>query len=82
MLATEVTWKDKGAVNVQVSLKALVSVVPQTPAGRQKLEEDLAHIGCVGLLNKPWSLKDEGLVKELRLGVPNQFDLTMKGKPK
>ena len=30
MLAGEITRKDKGAVNVQVSLKALVLVVPQT----------------------------------------------------
>ena len=82
MTAGEIGRKDKGAVNIQISLKALVSVVPQTPMGRREMEEDLESIGCAGLLNKPWSLKDEGLVKELVLEVPNQFDLTVRGKPK
>ena len=77
----EIRWKDKRAVNVQVSLKALVLVVLQTLGGRRKLEEDLERIGCAGLLNKPWSLKDKGLVRELLLGVSNQFDLTVRGKP-
>ena len=80
-MAKEIKRKDKGAVNVQISLKALVPVVPQTPMGRRELEEDLEHIECVDLLNKSWSLKDEGLVKELVQGVPNQFDLIVRGKP-
>ena len=45
------------------------------------MEEDVECIRCVSLLNKPWSLKDEGLVRELLLGVPNQFDFTMRDKP-
>ena len=67
----EIGWKDKGSVNVQISLKALVPVVPKTPTARQKLEEDLERIGCAGLLNKPWNVKDEGLVRELVKGAPN-----------
>ena len=81
MMAGEIGRKDKGAVNVQISLKALVPVVPQTPTGRRELEEDLERIGCADLLNKPWGLKDEGLVKELVHGAPNQFDLTIRSKP-
>ena len=61
--------------------KSLRPVVPQTLAGRLEMEEDLECIKCTGLLNKPWSLKDEGLVQELLLGVPNQFDLIVSGKP-
>ena len=57
-------------------------VVPKTPTGRQELEEDLERIGCADLLNRPWSLKDEGLFKELVLKAPNQFDFTVRGKPK
>ena len=81
MMAGEIGRRDKGAVNVQISLKALVPLVLQTLTGRRELEEDLERIRCVGLLNKPWSLKDEGLVKELVLEAPNQFDLTIRGKP-
>ena len=77
----EIGRKDKGAVNVQISLKALVSVVPKTPTVRQELEEDLDRIGCVGLLNKLWNVKDEGLVRDLVKGAPNQFDHTIWCKP-
>ena len=79
-MAGEIGRKDKGAVNVQISLKALVSVVPKTPIARRELE-DLERIGCAGLLNKPWNIKDEGLVRVLVQGAPNQFDLTVRGKP-
>ena len=80
-MAREIGKKDKGLVNVQISLKALVPVVPKTPTVRQKLEEDLERIGCAGLLNKPWNIKDEGLVRKLVQGAPNQFNLTIRGKP-
>ena len=79
-MAREIGRKDKGAVNIQISLKALVPVVPKTPTARQELEEDLERIGCAGLLNKPWNTKDEGLVRELIEGAPNQFDHTVWGK--
>ena len=81
MMAGEIGRKDKGAVNVQISLKALVPVVPKTPIARRELEEDLDGIGCAGLLNKLWNIKDEGLVRELIQGALNQFDLTVRGKP-
>ena len=80
-MAGEIRQKDKGAVNVQISLKVLVSVVSKTPIARRDLEEDLDHIGCTGLLNKPWSIKDKSLVRELVQGAPNQFDLTVRDKP-
>ena len=73
----EIQRKEKGSVNVQVSLKAMVPVIPKTPTARRELEEDLMRIGCVGLLNKPWNIKDEGLVRELVEGAPNQFDHTV-----
>ena len=77
----EIGRKDKGSVNVQISLKALVPVVPMTPTARQELEEDLERIGCAGLLNKPWNVKDKGLVRELVEGAPSQFNHTIRCKP-
>ena len=70
-MAGEIGRKDKGYVNVQISFKALVPVVPKTPTARRELEENLERIGCADLLNKPWSIKDEGLVRELVEGAPN-----------
>ena len=80
-MAEEIGRKDKGCVNVQISLKALVPVVPKTPTTRRELEEDLERFGCTDLLNKPWNIKDEGLVRELVEGAPNQFDHTVRDKP-
>ena len=80
-VAGDIGRKEKGSVNVQVSLKAMVPVIPKTPIARRELEEDLTRIGCVGLLNKPWNIKDEGLVRELVEGVSNQFDHTVRCKP-
>ena len=77
----EIGRKEKGSVNVQVSLKAMVLVIPKTPIARRELEEDLTRIGCVGLLNKPSNIKDKGLVRELVEGAPNQFDHTIRCKP-
>ena len=77
----EIGRKDKGSVNVRISFKALVPVLPKTPTARRELEEDLERIGCAGLLNKPWNVEDEGLVRELVEGAPNQFDHTVRCSP-
>ena len=66
----EIRRKDKGSVKA-LSLKALIPVVPKTLTARWELEEDLERIRCTGLLNKPWNVKDEGLVRELVKGAPN-----------
>ena len=76
-MAGEIGRKEKGSVNVQISLKVLVLVIPKTLTARRELEEDLTRIGCAGLLNKPWNIKDEGMVRELVEGAPNQFDHTV-----
>ena len=76
----EIGRKEKGSVNVQVSLKAMVPVILETPIERRELEEDLTKIGCIGLLNKSWNIKDKGLVRELVEGAPNQFDHTVRCK--
>ena len=77
-MAGEIRRKEKGSVNVQISLKALVPVIPKTPTARRKLEEDLTRIECAGLLKKLWNIKDEGMVRELVEGAPNQFDHTVR----
>ena len=76
----EIGRKEKGSINVQVSFKAMVPVIPKTPTAKRELKEDLTRIGCIGLLNKLWNIKDEGLVRELVEGAPNQFDHTVRCK--
>ena len=80
-MVREIRRKEKGSVNVQISLKALVPVISKTSTARWELEEDLTRIECASLLNKPWNIKDEGMVRELVEGAPNQFDHTVRCKP-
>ena len=56
-------------VKTPLTLRSVVPVIPKEPGERAHLEEDLTRIKCIGLLSKPWSVKDEGMVREL-IGSP------------
>ena len=60
-----------------LTLRSVVSAIPKEPGERAYLEEDLTRIRCIGLLSKPWSVKDEGMVRELTTGAPNQYEGTV-----
>ena len=62
-------------------LRSVVLAILKEPGERAYLEEDLARIGCIGLLNKPWTVKDERMVRELILGAPNQYEGTVQARP-
>ena len=53
------------------TLRSVVPAIPKKPGERAYLEEDLTRIRCVGLMSKPWSVKDERMVQELVTGAPN-----------
>ena len=63
-------------------LRSVVLAIPKELGERVYLEEDLTRIGCIGLLSKPWSVKDEGMVRELTTGAPNQYEGTVRARPK
>jgi len=46
----------------------------------KQLEEDLAKIGRIGLLQRPWNLRSDEMVQELIVGVLNQYELTVRGQ--
>ena len=58
-------------VKTPLTLRSIVSAIPKEPGERAHLEEDLTRIGCIGLLSKPWLVKDERMVRELTTGAPN-----------
>ena len=60
-----------------LTLRSLVPAIPKELGERAYLEEDLTRIGCIGLLRKPWSVKDERMVRELTTGAPNQYEGTV-----
>ena len=61
-------------------LRSVVSTIPKERGKRAYLEEDLTRIRCIGLLSKPWSVKDEGMVRELTTGAPNQYEGTVQAR--
>ena len=62
-------------------LRSVVLAIPKEPGERAYLEEDLTRIGCIGLLNKPWTVKEEKMVRELIVGAPNQYEGTVQARP-
>ena len=62
-------------------LRLVVPAIPKEPGERAYLEEDLTRIGCIGLLNKPWTVKEEKMVRELIIGAPNQYEGTVRARP-
>ena len=48
---------------VHVSLRHVTPVVPEDEGERVMLKSDLYGIGCVGLLERPWNLKNEEFVQ-------------------
>ena len=62
-------------------LRSVVPAIPKELGERAYLEEDLTRIGCIGLLNKPWMVKEEKMVRELIVGAPNQYKGTIRARP-
>ena len=68
-------------VKTPLTLRSVVPAIPKEPGERAHLEEDLNRIGCIGLLSKPWAVKDERMVRELTKGAPNQYEGTVRAQP-
>ena len=64
-----------------ITLCSVVPIIPWELEEHAHLEEDLTRIGCIGLISKPWMVKDEKMVRQAITGAPNQFNLTICGKP-
>jgi hypothetical protein len=64
-----------------VKLWKVVPDVPQNEMERGELLEDFQTMGCSGLLEKPWSFKDDRIVRELLDGVSNEFDNSIRATP-
>ena len=62
-------------------LRSVVPAIPKEPGEKAYLEEDLTRIRCIGLLSKPWTVKDEKMVRELIVGAPNQYEGTVRARP-
>ena len=67
-----------------MSLRNVAPVIPDGEAERTMLEQDLEGMGCVGLLRRPWNIKNEDfvwefiMIREKQAKRSNIFDSTMR----
>ena len=64
-----------------MALKTVVPGVLSSMKDRELLEKDLSQIGCHGLMEKPWNLKQEEMVVELMDKKDNWWVGTMRQAP-
>ena len=80
----EMAPKQRG---VHVSLRNMTPAIPDNEGERAMLKEDLHNLGCAGLLERPWNLKNEEfiqqfvLILEHKVECNNMFDLTIRDRP-
>ena len=72
---------------MHVSLRNVTPVIPVNEGECGMLKSDLEDLGCVGLLERPWNLKNEDfiqqfvLIREGKLERNNMFDTTIRDRP-
>ena len=65
-----------------ISLQNVTSSISENPIHLEELRQDLVQMRCVGLLERPWALKREDLVREMEQPErPNIFDGTIWDRP-
>ena len=76
--------KQKG---VHVALRNVSPMIPTGEAEREMLRSNFYGIGCTGLLERPWNLKNEDfirqfvLIREQKMERSNIFDTTIRDRP-
>ena len=72
---------------VHVSLRNVTPIIPVNEGERGMLKSDLEDLGCAGLLEQPWNLKNEEfiqqfvLIREGKMECSNMFDTTIRDRP-
>ena len=65
-----------------ISLWNVTPSISENPIELTELKQDLVRMRCAGLLERPWALKREELVRELvQPERPNIFDRTIRDRP-
>jgi len=64
-----------------IAAQMVCPAIPMDPNIQKQLEEDLMNIGCFGLIQRLWTLKNEKMIQKLLIGAPNQYELIVKGRP-
>jgi hypothetical protein len=68
-------------VEFTVKAKAITPRNPDSDQEMIELREDLERMGCNELLSRPWGLKSEYMIVEVKLGTPHKFQGTIRAQP-
>ena len=70
---------------VHVSLRNVTPAIPDNERECSMLKSDLEDLGCAGLLERPWNLKNEDFIQQFvlirdsgKLERNNMFDTTIR----
>ena len=72
--------------SVHVSLRNVTPVIPANEGERAMLKSDLDDLGCTGLLERQWNIKNEEfieqfvLIREHKMQHSNIFDMTIRDR--
>ena len=72
---------------VHVSLRNVTPVVPKREEEREMLRSDFFRIGCAGLLERPWNLKNKEfiqqfvMIREQKMEHSNIFNTIIRDRP-
>ena len=72
---------------VHISLRNVTPIIPGDEGEHAMLKSDLHNIGCAGLLEQPWNLKNEEfiqqfvMIREHKLERSNIFNTTIRDRP-
>ena len=73
--------------SMHVSLRNVTPVILGNEGERALLKSDLQNIGCAGLLERPWNLKNEAFIQQFvmiwehKLERSNIFNMTIRDRP-
>ena len=56
-----------------IKLRVVAPRIPKDEKEALQLDEDLEQMGCAQLRHRPWGLKGEYMIRELRVGALNQY---------
>ena len=64
-----------------ISHKTVYPVIPKKDEEKAQLIEDLAKMGCEGLLLEPWEIRSDAMVQEFQAVRSNEWEGTIRRDP-
>ena len=73
--------KDISRVDTSVKIRRVAPIIPDDKDARCRLRRDLRKMGCDGLLDLPWSIREEEIARELLYELNPAYKGTVRAQP-